>query len=115
MSNTIELESEAMALAKATAEEQAARAVELVIEAHEKAIADSSAKDPEGIIEVKRAIGGVGPGPVRRADLITARRAEIARLRGAGRGDRVALEDEARGLRARLMEIEAMLGEGVGS
>jgi len=108
-------ESEAMALAKVTAEEQAARAVELAIHDHEGAIIDSAAKDPEGIVEVKRAIGGVGPGPVRRADLIAARRAEIARLRGAGPVDRVALEDEARGLRARLMEIEAMLGEGVGS
>lgn len=80
---------------------------------HERRLARSEGKDPEGVVEVAYQIGSLGVGTQRRADVIAARRAEIRRLRGEVESDPAAarrlLEAERAQLAARLAEIDALL------
>lgn len=108
-------EEEAMGLARILdddgEEALARRAIELEIAALERGLANSEGKDPEGLVTIKRAVGSLAAGTVRRADLVAARQAEIARLRGeAPAPDREALLAERAALVARLAEIDALLG-----
>lgn len=105
-------EEDAMAIAKIVGDEEEfhAAAVALEIAALERGLSHSEGKDPDGIVTLKRGVGSLGAGAVRRRDLVAARLAEIARLRGEAPAlDRAALEAERKTLEARLAEINALL------
>lgn len=97
---------------------------EAVIAWHEGRLAETADKAPDSPVDVKATIGTLTPGRWTRAEVNAARRAEIARLRGAAvdrpleldaapsdpSHARRALEAERAQLLARLAEIESLLG-----